>query len=117
MPLQSIRSLVQVDLEETDQFICESLKSNIPFINQVIEYILKCGGKRIRPLLVLLTANAFQHQNQQHIDLAAAIELIHTATLLHDDVVDHSSIRRGHDTANILWGNEASVLVGDFLYS
>lgn len=117
MPLQSIRSLVQVDLEATDQFICSALKSDIPFINQVIEYILKCGGKRIRPLLVLLSANAFQHEKNQHIDLAAAIELIHTATLLHDDVVDHSSMRRGKDTANSLWGNEASVLVGDFLYS
>lgn len=117
MPLQSIRSLVQVDLEATDQFICSALKSDIPFINQVIEYILKCGGKRIRPLLVLLSANAFQHEKNHHIELAAAIELIHTATLLHDDVVDNSSMRRGQDTANTLWGNEASVLVGDFLYS
>lgn len=117
MPLQSIRSLVQADLESTDHFICEALKSDIPFINQVIEYILKCGGKRIRPLLVLLTANALSHQQKQHIELATAIELIHTATLLHDDVVDNSSMRRGHTTANTLWGNEASVLVGDFLYS
>jgi octaprenyl-diphosphate synthase len=108
---------VQVDLEATDQFICSALKSDIPFINQVIEYILKCGGKRIRPLLVLLSANAFQHKKDQHIHLAAAIELIHTATLLHDDVVDNSSMRRGKETANTLWGNEASVLVGDFLYS
>ncbi len=117
MPLQSIRSLVQTDLESTDHFICEALKSDIPFINQVVEYILKCGGKRIRPLLVLLTANALAHQQKQHIELATAIELIHTATLLHDDVVDNSSMRRGHETANTLWGNEASVLVGDFLYS
>lgn len=117
MPLESIRSLVQSDLEATDQFICTELKSDIPFINQLIEYILKSGGKRIRPLLVLLAARAFQHQKQQHIDLSAAIELIHTATLLHDDVVDNSSLRRGHETANNIWGNEASVLVGDFLYS
>lgn len=117
MPLASIRSLVQSDLEAADKFICTELRSEIPFINQLIEYIIHAGGKRIRPLLVLLTARAFNHQQQHHIDLAAAIELIHTATLLHDDVVDSSSLRRGHDTANHIWGNEASVLVGDFLYS
>lgn len=117
MPLQSIRSLVQSDLIATDQFICAELNSEIPLINQLIAYILNAGGKRIRPLLVLLTARAFNHQNQQHIDLAAAIELIHTATLLHDDVVDSSTLRRGRETANSIWGNEASVLVGDFLYS
>lgn len=117
MPLASIRSLVQADLEETDRFICTELRSEIPFINQLIEYIIRAGGKRIRPLLVLLTARAFNHGKRQHIDLAAAIELIHTATLLHDDVVDSSSLRRGRETANAIWGNEASVLVGDFLYS
>lgn len=117
MRLSAIRSLVNPDLIATDDFICKELVSEIPFINQVMEYILQCGGKRIRPLLVLLTAKAFAHQQQQHIDLAAAIELIHTATLLHDDVVDKAALRRGHDTANTLWGNEASVLVGDFLYS
>ena len=117
MPLEYIRSLVQSDLEATDRFICTELKSDIPFINQLLEYILKSGGKRIRPLIVLLAARAFNHQKQQHIDLAAAIELIHTATLLHDDVVDNSTLRRGHETANTIWGNEASVLVGDFLYS
>lgn len=117
MPLASIRSLVQADLESTDHFIFNELRSDLPFINELIDYILKCGGKRIRPLLVLLTARAFNHQHQQHIDLAAAIELIHTATLLHDDVVDNSSLRRGNKTANTIWGNEASVLVGDFLYS
>jgi octaprenyl-diphosphate synthase len=106
-----------LDLIATDHFICQELKSDIPFINQLIEYILNGGGKRIRPLLVLLTANAFKHPTQKHIDLAAAIELIHTATLLHDDVVDNATLRRGHKTANALWGNEASVLVGDFLYS
>lgn len=117
MPLESIRSLVQSDLEATDRFICTELKSDIPFINQLLEYILKSGGKRIRPLIVLLAARAFNHQKKQHIDLAAAIELIHTATLLHDDVVDNSTLRRGQETANTIWGNEASVLVGDFLYS
>lgn len=117
MPLESIRSLVQSDLDATDTFIRTELTSDIPLINQLVEYILQCGGKRIRPLLVLLAARAFQHQKLQHIDLAAAIELIHTATLLHDDVVDNSSLRRGHHTAHTIWGNEASVLVGDFLYS
>ncbi len=117
MPLESIRSLVQSDLEATDKFICTVLSSDIPLINQLVEYLLTCGGKRIRPLLVLLTARALNHQGQQHIDLASAIELIHTATLLHDDVVDSSSLRRGNKTANSIWGNEASVLVGDFLYS
>lgn len=117
MPLDSIRSLVQSDLEAADNFICTELRSEIPFINQLIGYILHAGGKRIRPLVALLTARAFNHQHKHHIDLAAAIELIHTATLLHDDVVDSSSLRRGHETANHIWGNEASVLVGDFLYS
>lgn len=117
MSLQFIRSLVQSDLTATDHFISTELASDVPFINQTVEYILTCGGKRIRPLIVLLTAHAFHHQQKQHINLAAAIELIHTATLLHDDVVDNSSLRRGQQTTNALWGNEASVLVGDFLYS
>lgn len=117
MLLESIRSLVQSDLDATDKFIQSELKSDIFLINQLLEYILQCGGKRIRPLLVLLSASAFQHNKQKHIDLAAAIELIHTATLLHDDVVDNSALRRGHSTAHTIWGNEASVLVGDFLYS
>lgn len=116
MPLDTIRSLVHSDMEATDHFICNELKSDIPLINQLIEYIIKAGGKRIRPLLVLLSARAFNHHTQQ-IHLAAAIELIHTATLLHDDVVDNSTLRRGNETANSIWGNEASVLVGDFLYS
>lgn len=117
MPLESIRSLVRTDLTETDRFITKELQSDIPFINELVAYILSAGGKRIRPLLVLLSARALDHQKQHHIELASAIELIHTATLLHDDVVDSSNLRRGHETANSIWGNEASVLVGDFLYS
>jgi octaprenyl-diphosphate synthase len=117
MLLESIRSFVQADLDAMNCFIGNNLKSDIYFINQMVEYIIECGGKRIRPLLVLLAARAFQHQEQQHIKLASAIELIHTATLLHDDVVDRSTLRRGHKTANSIWGNAASVLVGDFLYS
>jgi octaprenyl-diphosphate synthase len=117
MPLDSIRSLVESDLVATDQFISTELQSHIPLINELVQYILTCGGKRIRPLLVLLSARACNHNSQQHVDLAAAIELIHTATLLHDDVIDHSNLRRGQHTAHTIWGNEASVLVGDFLYS
>lgn len=117
MPLESIRSLVGEDLAASDQFIISQLESNIPLIRQVIEYVLTCGGKRIRPLILLLSARALAHKGQKHIDLAAVIELIHTATLLHDDVVDSSTLRRGHKTANMIWGSNTSVLVGDFLYS
>jgi len=117
MPLESIRTLVREDLESTDHFIISQLESNIPMIKDIIEYVLTCGGKRVRPLVLLLSARALAHRGQKHIDLAAVIELIHTATLLHDDVVDDSTLRRGHKTANTLWGNDASVLVGDFLYS
>lgn len=117
MPLDSIRSLVAADLTATDTFISNELKSHVDLINQLVQYILSCGGKRIRPLLVLLSARAFDHHDQKHITLAAAIELIHTATLLHDDVVDNSHLRRGRETAHMIWGSDASVLVGDFLYS
>ncbi len=117
MSLDSIRSVVQPDLEAANQFISTELKSDIPLINELVDYIIQCGGKRIRPLIVLLSAKAFNHTQNHHIELAAAIELIHTATLLHDDVVDSSALRRGRDTAHMIWGSEASVLVGDFLYS
>lgn len=117
MPLASIRNLVKDDLEATDRFIISNLESNIPMVKDVIEYVLTCGGKRIRPLILLLSARALSNSSQKHIDLAAVIELIHTATLLHDDVVDGSTLRRGHKTANSVWGNDTSVLVGDFLYS
>ena len=86
-------------------------------VRQVAEHIIQSGGKRLRPALVLLTARVLGYQGQTHYTLAAVIEFIHTATLLHDDVVDESSLRRGRDTANALFGNAASVLVGDFLYS
>lgn len=117
MPLESIRHLVEKDLQSTDQFIISQLESNIPLVKQIIEYVLTCGGKRVRPMVLLLSARALAHRGQSHIDLAAVIELIHTATLLHDDVVDSSTLRRGHKTAHTIWGNDASVLVGDFLYS
>ena len=117
MPLESIRTLLREDLEATNQFIISQLESKIPLIGQIIDYILTCGGKRIRPMVLLLSARSLAHRGQEHIELAAVIELIHTATLLHDDVVDSSTLRRGHKTAHMIWGSNASVLVGDFLYS
>lgn len=117
MSLESIRALVSEDLESTDRVIFSQLESPIPFIKQVIEYVLTCGGKRVRPMILLLSARALSHRENKHVDLAAVIELIHTATLLHDDVVDSSTLRRGHKTAHTIWGSSASVLVGDFLYS
>lgn len=117
MALEAARALVQHDLAATDKFIISQLKSDIPLINQMVEYVLTCGGKRIRPLILLLSASAFQASSEHSVQLAAVIELIHTATLLHDDVVDNSNMRRGNKTAKSIWGNEASVLVGDFLYS
>lgn len=117
MSFESIRALVGEDLSATDRFIISQLESKIPLVREIIEYVLTCGGKRVRPMILLLSARALNHHANQHIDLAAAVELIHTATLLHDDVVDNSTLRRGHDTANTIWGSDASVLVGDFLYS
>ncbi len=112
-----LRSLLADDLPRVDILIRDSLNSDVALINQLSQYIINSGGKRLRPMLVLLSANACQYQGDQHINLAAVIEFIHTATLLHDDVVDASQLRRGNLTANAMWGNEASVLVGDFLYS
>src|SRR5574340_1444396 len=100
-----------------DQVIRARLHSEVLLINQVGEYIINSGGKRLRPALVVLSADAFGYRGKQHYDLAAVVEFIHTATLLHDDVVDESALRRGRETANALYGNSASVLVGDFLYS
>lgn len=117
MSLESIRALVYDDLQATDHFIISQLDSNIPLIKQVLEYVLSCGGKRIRPLVLLLSAKALHYSNHHHINLAAVIELIHTATLLHDDVVDSSTLRRGNKTAHTIWGSNSSVLVGDYLYS
>lgn len=117
MNLEAIKALIQTDLDSTDRLIERQLNSTIPLINQLSQHIIHSGGKRLRPMLVLLSAKAFGYQGDKHITLAAIIELIHTATLLHDDVVDGSSLRRGKQTANDIWGNPASVLVGDYLYS
>jgi len=117
MDLDAIRELISSDLAATDQLILDRLASDVVLINQVGHYIVGSGGKRLRPVIVLLAANALGYSGKQHIDLAAIVEFIHTATLLHDDVVDGSEQRRSRDTANAVWGNAASVLVGDFLYS
>lgn len=113
----SITESIATDMALVNQVIRTKLHSEVPLVNQIAEYIISAGGKRIRPVLVLLMANAYQYQGTHHHELAAIIEFIHTATLLHDDVVDESSMRRGRKTANALFGNAASVLVGDFLYS
>ncbi len=100
-----------------DALILRRLQSDVALINQIGHYIVNSGGKRLRPLSVLLAARACGYRGDRHIDLAAVVEFIHTATLLHDDVVDASELRRNRETANVVWGNDASVLVGDFLYS
>jgi octaprenyl-diphosphate synthase len=116
-PLEQIILLSAPDMVLVDTCIQESLKSDVVLINQVANYIVSSGGKRLRPMLLTLCAHACDYQGQEHIPLAAIIEFIHTATLLHDDVVDESDLRRGQQSAHAVWGNAASVLVGDFLYS
>ncbi|MGV7208774.1 octaprenyl diphosphate synthase [Oxalobacteraceae bacterium A2-2] len=112
-----ITQTIAADMEAVNAVIRKKLHSEVSLVNQIAEYIISAGGKRIRPVLVLLVANAYSYQGTAHHELAAVVEFIHTATLLHDDVVDESSLRRGRATANALFGNAASVLVGDFLYS
>lgn len=114
---EDIQNLIQNDINKTDQVLIEHLGSNVALINQMSGYIINAGGKRLRPLLLLLCARATHYQGEHHHLMAVVIELIHTATLLHDDIVDESKSRRGKETANKVWGNAASVLVGDFLYS
>jgi octaprenyl-diphosphate synthase len=117
MEFNDIKALAQDDLAAVNRIIEERLRSDVVLINQLGSYIVSGGGKRLRPLLMVLGSRALGYQGRIHVLLAAVIELIHTATLLHDDVVDASELRRGQSTANTIWGNEASVLVGDFLYS
>ena len=112
-----IQALMKSDLEAMDEILVNRLDSNVDLINQMSQHIINSGGKRIRPLLLLMCARATNYKGDYHHSMAVVIELIHTATLLHDDVVDHSATRRGQETANELWGNAPSVLVGDFLYS
>lgn len=113
----SIRRLVEEETVAVDRRILKELSSDVLLINQIGYYIVNSGGKRLRPMLMLLAAKALNYEGEHHITLAAVLEFVHTATLLHDDVVDESTLRRGQDTANSLWGNSASVLVGDYLYS
>ena len=104
-------------MKAVDTLIQRRLQSDVVLVNQLSKYIIGSGGKRLRPMLALLTARACGYQGTQHVDIASIVEFIHTATLLHDDVVDESDMRRGQETANNVWGNQAAVLVGDFLYS
>ena len=112
-----VAALTDGDMRAVDKLISTSLASDVVLVSQVSEYIVMSGGKRLRPLIVLLAAQALGYEGDQHVRAAAIIEFIHTATLLHDDVVDSSKRRRGQDSANTVFGNQASVLVGDFLYS
>ena len=115
--LEQLQKLLAADMQAVDQVIRDRLHSDVVLVKQVAEYIIGGGGKRLRPALVLLSAGALGYRGTTHHTLAAVVEFIHTATLLHDDVVDESALRRGQPTANTLFGNAASVLVGDFVYS
>ncbi len=117
MELQTIQNLTKDDMSKVNDLIYAQLRSDVALINQLGIYIVNSGGKRMRPMLTVLTARALGYQGIEHHSIAAIIEFIHTATLLHDDVVDESNMRRGRETANALFGNSASVLVGDFLYT
>jgi octaprenyl-diphosphate synthase len=116
--LSRIRKLVEPDMLAVNKLIATELVSEVPLIHEITAHIIDSGGKRLRPLVVILIAKALDYkEGNEHFELAAIIEFIHTATLLHDDVVDNSTLRRGEKTANAIWGNQGSVLTGDFLYS
>lgn len=117
MNVTDIQALTKTDMTAVNDLIYSQLHSDVALINQLGVYIVNAGGKRMRPMLTVLAAQALGYKGEQHISIAAIIEFIHTATLLHDDVVDESNMRRGRETANALFGNSASVLVGDFLYT
>ncbi|WP_116475659.1 octaprenyl diphosphate synthase [Zobellella maritima] len=115
--INAIKKLTDLDMQSVNSLIMSRLQSDVALINQLGYYIVSAGGKRMRPMLTVLAARALGYEGEDHIKLAALLEFIHTSTLLHDDVVDESDLRRGRDTANALFGNAASVLVGDFLYT
>ncbi len=117
MDIKAIQRLISDDMQKVNEKILAQLNSDVALINQLGFYIIHSGGKRIRPMIATLAAKALGYQGEQHITCAAFIEFIHTATLLHDDVVDESELRRGNPTANAEFGNAASVLVGDFIYT
>jgi octaprenyl-diphosphate synthase len=117
LDFNAIKALTDTETRAVDQLILQELSSDVLLINQIGHYIIHNGGKRLRPMLLLLAAKALGEVKPDHVVLAAVVEFIHTATLLHDDVVDESNLRRGQESANAVWGNAASVLVGDYLYS
>jgi len=117
MTAQRIHDTVADDFRRVNELIIQRLASDVPLVEKIAQYIIESGGKRLRPLLVLLSSQAVGYRGDDHLKLAAVIEFLHTATLLHDDVVDTSDMRRGRRTANARWGNAPSVLVGDFLYA
>lgn len=117
MSIQRFKALVSTDFDAVNTLIVEKIKSQNGLIDDLANHIVQSGGKRLRPLLVLLASHACQYQGQDHITLAAMIEFFHTATLLHDDVIDESTLRRGQETANEIWGSKASILVGDYLFT
>jgi octaprenyl-diphosphate synthase len=117
MTAQRIYDTVADDFSRVNDLIIKRLASDVPLVEKIAQYIIESGGKRLRPLLVLLSSQAVGYKGNDHLKLAAVIEFLHTATLLHDDVVDTSDLRRGRSTANARWGNAPSVLVGDFLYA
>ncbi|CAM2978311.1 octaprenyl-diphosphate synthase [Legionella steigerwaltii] len=117
MSIDSIRALVSDDFNAVNALIVNKIESQIGLIDDMSHHIIESGGKRLRPLLVLLASNACGYQGKEHITLAAMVEFFHTATLLHDDVIDESTLRRGRQTANDIWGSKASILVGDYLFT
>ncbi len=115
--MESVSKLIQQDLEMLELSIQKLITTRVNFIREIVTYIIKSGGKRVRPILLILSARLSGYNGDRHVPYAAIVEFIHTATLLHDDVVDNAKTRRGNSTVNTVWGNESSVLVGDFLYS
>ncbi len=115
--MEDVLAIIREDLQRVEEEFRRRLKSRVPLITQIAEHLVKSGGKRLRPAFLILSAKLCGYEGDAHIPLAGAIEFIHTATLLHDDVIDNAEVRRGNPSANTLWGNEASVLVGDFLFS
>lgn len=116
-PLTKLHDLLHTDMQALNKILISCLKSDVPLVSTVAEHLVNAGGKRIRPMLTLASQRLFGKIHKDSLHLGAAVELIHTATLLHDDVVDESDLRRGQETANVIWGNTMSVLAGDFLFS
>ena len=116
-PYETLRGIYEKEIEKVDQFIKEKLSSHVELIGEMSSHLMKSGGKRLRPLLTIASSGLFNYEGDRHIKLAACVELIHNATLLHDDVIDKSEFRRGKKTTNNIWGNKNSILAGDYLLS